>query len=314
MKILLAVDGSECSLAAAEEAARTPWPVGSVVRIISVAELSTPTPPGVQSLTDGSYGDLERMVEDRADEYISQAMSRFEEIALAQTEATAKTLKGDPKTAILDEAEHWGADLIIVGDHGYGALKRLWLGSVSRAIASHAICSVQIARPRQKSDRSGDPMKILLATDGSEFSDAAAREIAGRPWPEGSEVRVISAVHLPFTPTAETRALPECEYSQLENAGREQADAAVSQAITRLRESNSQRESALKISNEILLGHPEEIIIETAKNWGADLVVVGSHGRRGIHRFLLGSASQAVASHAPCSVEIVREPTSPAVL
>jgi nucleotide-binding universal stress UspA family protein len=313
MKILLAVDGSECSIAAVEEAARTPWPVGSVVRIISVAELSTPTPPGVQSLTDGSYGELERMLEDRAVAYISQAMNRFNEIALARTEATAKTLKGDPKNAILDEAEHWDADLIIVGDHGYGAIKRLWLGSVSRAIASHATCSVQIARPRQRSERSGNPIRILLATDGSEFSNAAAREIAGRPWPEGSEVRVISTVHLPFTPTPETWGLPECEYSQLEKGARRQAETAVSQAVMRLEESNTQRESALKISKEILLGHPEEIILESAKNWGADLVVVGSHGRHGIQRFLLGSASQAVASHAPCSVEIVRKPPLPTV-
>jgi nucleotide-binding universal stress UspA family protein len=55
------------------------------------------------------------------------------------------------------------------------------------------------------------------------------------------------------------------------------------------------------------VGHAAETIMETAKNWGADLVALGSHGRRGFSRFLLGSVSYAVASHAPCSVEIVRK-------
>ena len=101
-------------------------------------------------------------------------MARFGEIAGAQTDTRAKTLKGDPKIAILDEAEHWGADLIVVGTHGYNALERLWLGSVSRAVASHAKCSVEIARLRKAQGADGKAMRILLAVDGSEFGDAVA--------------------------------------------------------------------------------------------------------------------------------------------
>lgn len=312
MKILLAVDGSECSLTAVEEAARTPWPGGSVVNIVSVAELSAPTPVGVTSLTDGSYAELERIFEERAIANHTQAMSRFVEIAGGQTAVTTKTLKGNPKVVLLDEAEHWGADLIMVGTHGYSALERLWLGSVSRAVASQAICSVQIVRQREPRATNRQGMRILFATDGSEFSDAAAEEIATRPWPKGSEARVISIVHLPFTPTPETWALPESEYSRLETAGREQAKTAIDRSVSRLRESNERREAPLAVTDETILGHPEESIIEAAKTWGADLVVLGSHGRRGFQRFLLGSVSQAVASHAPCSVEIVRTPIPPA--
>jgi nucleotide-binding universal stress UspA family protein len=234
-------------------------------------------------------------------------MARFGEIAGAQTESQAKTLKGDPKIAILDEAEHWGADLIIVGAHGYNALERFWLGSVSRAVASHAKCSVQIARHREARNASEKALRILLAVDGSEFSDVAVEEIANRPWPPGSEVHVIAVVHLPFTPTPETWALPESYYSDLEKAGRVMAESAINRAISRLRESNSTREIPLTLASEIIVGHPEETIVKTAKTWGADLVAVGSHGYRGITRFLLGSVSQAVASHAPCSVEIVRK-------
>ena len=54
--------------------------------------------------------------------------------------------EGHPKDTILDEAERWGADLIVVGSHGYGAIKRLFLGSVSLAVATNAACSVEIVR------------------------------------------------------------------------------------------------------------------------------------------------------------------------
>jgi nucleotide-binding universal stress UspA family protein len=308
MKILLAVDGSEASLAAVEEAARMPWPEGSVVRILSVAEIPYTTRQWAMPMPSGSYEEWTRIFEERSVENTTQAMARFGEIAGAQTEVEAKTLKGHPKIAILDEAEHWGADLIIVGTHGYTALERLWLGSVSRAVASHAKCSVEVARRREAPDSSGKAMRILLAVDGSEFSDAAVEEIADRPWPPGSEVHVISVIHLPFTPTQETWGLPDSYYSHLEKAGREQAESVINRAIARLRESEPARETPLTLTSEVVAGHPAETIIETSKRWGADLVALGSHGYRGFTRFMLGSVSHAVASHAPCSVEIVRIP------
>ena len=150
-------------------------------------------------------------------------------------------------------------------------------------------------------------MRILLAVDGSEFGDAAVGEVANRPWPPGSEVHVISVIHLPFTPTPETWALPDSYYYKLEKAGRELAESAINRAISRLLDSNTEREASLTLTSEAIAGHAAETIIETAKKWGADLIALGSHGRSGFTRFLLGSVSYAVASHAPCSVEIVRK-------
>jgi nucleotide-binding universal stress UspA family protein len=307
MKVLLAVDGSEAGLAAVEEAARTPWPEGSVVRIVSVTDVPFPTQQWAMPMPTGSYEEWERVFEERSVENTAQAMARFGEIAGARTETYAKTLKGDPKIVILDEAEHWGADLIVVGTHGYNALERLWLGSVSRAVASHAKCSVEVARRCKVQGADGKAMRILLAVDGSEFGDAAVEEIANRPWPRGSEVRVISVIHLPFEPGPEVWALPESHFFRLENAERERAGAVINRAIARLRETDAEREMPLTLTSDVVVGHPAEMIIETAKTWGADLVTLGSHGYRGFKRFLLGSASYAVASHAPCSVEIVRK-------
>src|SRR5262249_11796507 len=286
---------------------RTPWPEGSMLRIVSVADIPLTPQWRLALMPSGEYKEWMRVVEKSSIENTTKAMARFDEITGAQTEVEAKTLKGEPKIAIHDDAEHWGADLIIVGTHGYNTLERLLLGSVSRAVASHAKCSVQIARRSEVKGADGKAMRILLAVDGSEFGDAAVEEIANRPWPPRSEVHVISVIHLPFTPTPETRALPDSYYSQLEMAEREQAGSVVNRAIARLREGDAGRETPFTLASEVIVGHPEENIIETAKKWGSDLIALGSHGYRGFTRFLLGSVSYAVLSHAPCSVEIVRK-------
>lgn len=308
MKILVAVDGSQFSLAAIDHAARLPWAQGSEVKIISAIEMPTPVTVGTLPMPDNYYAEWEKALEDQAVANTASAASRFYEKGGAGIEATAKTVKGDPKTAIIEEAERWGADLIIVGTHGYNAFERFWLGSVSRHIASHAHCSVEIVR-QQKPARAG-AMKILLAVDGSDCGDRAVEEIANRPWPVGSEVCVLSAIHLPMTPTPETWALPDSYYAHAEKVGRHHAEEVIGEAVARLNESNAARKAPLTITTKAIVGHAEETIIGTAKEWGADLIVLGSHGYRGFRRFLLGSVSQAVASHAPCSVEIVREKAS----
>ncbi len=146
-------------------------------------------------------------------------------------------------------------------------------------------------------------MKILLAVDGSDCSRAAVDEVARRPWPAKSCVKILSVVELPFLPTTETWTLPDDYYNKLEQAGREEAQAAVENAEKRVRESQG---AALEISSKIIEGHTLTEILDEAASWEADLIVLGSHGRRGLRRFLLGSVSNAVASHADCSVEIVR--------
>ena len=146
-------------------------------------------------------------------------------------------------------------------------------------------------------------MKILLAVDGSACSDAAVNEVAARPWPEGSEVRVISVIELQFTPTKETRSLPESYYSQLERAGQEQARSAINRAVERLR---VRAGDPLEITTEAVIGRAKEAILDEAERWGADLIVLGSHGYGWGERFLFGSVALAVVTGATCSVEIVR--------
>ena len=146
-------------------------------------------------------------------------------------------------------------------------------------------------------------MKILLAIDGSLFSDAAVADVAAKPWPAGSEVRVISVVEPPLLPTVETWVPPDDYIESLERAGQDQANSVIKTAVDRIQKTQGDR---LRVSTEIVQGHPKHAIIDEAEAWDADLIVVGSHGYRGLTKLWLGSVSQAVASHAKCSVEIVR--------
>jgi len=145
-------------------------------------------------------------------------------------------------------------------------------------------------------------MKILLAVDGSPFSDAAAEEVARRPWPEGSEVKIISVVEPLMSLMTETWVLPDNYWDAAEQAATEQAQAALDRAVSCFKEAAI---PSLKIVIEIHKGYARHVILDEAEHWGADLIVVGSHGYNRFKRLLLGSVSQAVVAHATCSVEVV---------
>lgn len=146
-------------------------------------------------------------------------------------------------------------------------------------------------------------MKVLLAVDGSPYSEAAVDEVASRVWPEHTEVRVITAYELPLAPAPEAWALPADYFERLDRAARDHAEA-VEQAV--VQELARDLDSSVKVTGNILPGSPRSIILEEAERWRADLIVVGSHGYGAFQRFLLGSVSQAIVSHAKCSVEVVR--------
>jgi nucleotide-binding universal stress UspA family protein len=147
-------------------------------------------------------------------------------------------------------------------------------------------------------------MKILLAIDGSLFSDRAVQEVVHRPWPAGGEVKIISVVEPMVTMMTETWVLPDNYWEGAEAAATGQAQAALA-AVARFKEAAT---PTLKITTEIHKGYAKRVILDEAEQWGANLIVLGSHGYSGFKRLLLGSVSQAVATHAKCSIEIVRGP------
>ncbi len=255
----------------------------------------------VVSAVDLSHGwdapNLSEALMQSAQEAVRCAAKRLESSGIASSNLV---LTGDPKSVVVDYAAQSGADLVVVGSHQASDVMQFLLGSVARAVVRFAPCSVEIVRPRS----STGGMKVLLATDGSECSLAAARSIASRPWPAGSEIRVMSVVELaaawfrtPYPAYFDAKAM-----EQLRGDAMKRAQEAIAAAEQILADAGLTESGTVAVPS----AAAKEVILNQAIEWGADLIVVGSHGRRGASRFMLGSVSEPVAFHANCSVEIVR--------
>ena len=290
MRLLVAVDNSEASQAVIKEIAARPWPPKTCVEVLNVVEPA-----------DLWIG--EQTVEQAMQISASLVRRTAEELRARDLEASGVSLPGGPKRAILDRAKETNADFVFVGSHGGSALTKFLLGNVASTVMSHAPCSVEIVRAR-----AGKPpgvRNILLATDGSDFSARAAKSIADRPWPDGARIEVLSVVELHL---GTGQALFEPPYADNEQMELLRADAMkrAQNAVAAAVEILSKTFPRVDESISVLLGGPKNVIIEEARKIGADLIVVGSHGHRGIERFVLGSVSEGVALHAHCSVEVIR--------
>lgn len=143
-------------------------------------------------------------------------------------------------------------------------------------------------------------MRVLLAIDGSKYSDAAVQSLAERGHSPDSEVKVVHVIEpFPVSPDGQVWGFALDLTAILD----EQLKAA-KELVTRA--GDVLRTAVWKVSTFVGEGDPKSVIVDQAAAWNADLVVVGSHGRKGLDHFLLGSVSEAVVRHARCSVEVVR--------
>ena len=148
-------------------------------------------------------------------------------------------------------------------------------------------------------------MNALLAIDESNHSDEVIRNVCERFSPQTTSIRLLHVVEWPkglMTPFsfAEGPSAAACVlgvHDAMRGAGRE----LLKRAETRL------RDAGFEVASRLDEGDVRQVILDEAAEWPADLLVLGSHGRTGLDRFLLGSVSESVVRHAPCSVEIVRE-------
>jgi len=291
MKVLVAIDSSGASQYVIAEAVSRPWPSGTVLCVQSVVDLWNWTGP--PDLIEDAKGEAKTLV-----------MAATSELSRSGHEVVSELEAGLPKKAIPEYARQWGADLIMVGSHRSNTLTRFLLGSVAHAVLRAAPCSVEIVRPSPRGvPASSRGMKILVGTDGSDCSEKATHAVAHRPWPAETLVRVIS-VREPIFPESE---MPPMAYDPvLMDEVRQRERRRAEDALARARQILSAAGLKLCDSSETLLGDPRAILLDEAKSWGAELVMLGSHGLRGFDRVLLGSVSEAVAMHAHCSVEVIR--------
>ena len=290
MRVLIALDASpQCGEIVAEIASR-PWPADTFFILLHVLD---PFPFAKAPIS------LKR-AKDAAEAQVKEAGRKLCGGGWAMEE---DVILGRARQEIAKIARKWKADLVVVGSNEAGALTRLLLGSTARAVLRHAPCAVEIVRPRSGAETGviEKGMKVLVATDGSECSLAALHSVASRPWPEGSKFKVVS-IPEPFMPLGE---FPQFELKEIEKLNiaaqkdaRRYADAGA--AIL--------QKAGLETSGETPLPRDSDAreIVKEAERWHAGMVVLGSHGRRGFDRLTMGSVSEHVALHAPCSVEVIR--------
>jgi nucleotide-binding universal stress UspA family protein len=178
---------------------------------------------------------------------------------------------------ILEEVGESRPDLIIMGRHGYTGLTRLLMGSVTARVIGHSPCDVLVV-PR---DVPLSFKRLLAASDGSPFSEAAWTAALSLAKTMGSDLIGVSVA-------ASDRDIP-----------------AATKVVRTLEESASQQ--GITLDTMIPMGRPEEGIVKAADFKGASLIIVGSHGRTGLKRLLMGSVAERVIGDAKCPVLVVKK-------
>lgn len=296
MKILIAYDGSDCANGAIEDLSRAGLSDDTEAMILNVTETWLPKDfenesfvgtigwTGAENIKLMRGAALEKMAE--GEKLCTEASRRIQQ-KFPAWQVRHKTIGGYAESEILLEADESKPALIVVGSHGRGSVGRFILGSVSLKVLSEAACSVRVARPSPaRAEHDDSPMRIIIGFDGSADSLNAVELVANRKWEPDTAVRLISAVE--SVPYSVLRAeMPK---------------------LTELRESAEAKlkEKGLNVSTVLEFGRAKDLIIDEAKNWGADSIFIGAKGHRLMERILLGSVSYSVAARAHCSVEVVR--------
>jgi len=290
MKVLIACDGVTSEVACVHAAVSRPWPSGSCFCLLSVLNPYPLTANPVIQLR-AKHGVLQNLE------------AAAVPLRNAGRDPITEIIAGSARRDINRFAKEWRADLIMVGCNDLSDLERLLLGSTARSVVRHAPCSVEVVRPHRWSAEDATRhtgMRILIATDGSDCSLAALHSVTNRPWPEESVAKIISVPE--FILFKDPSFIEKHEAKDLGQASIDDAKSCVMAGAEIL------ADSALKFSSEVpkFEERPYRVILNEAESWRADLIVVGSHGRSGFDRVVMGSVSEAVALHATCSVEVIR--------
>jgi nucleotide-binding universal stress UspA family protein len=285
-RVVVAIDGSDEARTAAQWFADFPLPADTAVRIVTVVNLP-PSPIDIPTVTAFKAA---LMVDAQAG--VDALLPLFKN-RIASVES--RVIVGDPREEVIQVAEDWPADLIVVGARGLGALATAVLGSVSLGIARHASCAVLVVH------REPRPLEsVAVGLDGSASSDHAARFLADLPLPSTLGVRLVGVVEPPPLP----RTAPKAAMAWLR-------EAVTTVTNDRRRILGAALERVAKgfrgqVTQELPVGSPAEILERVSSE--VELIVLGARGVGAMKRLLLGSISERVLRHAACPVLIVHGP------
>jgi nucleotide-binding universal stress UspA family protein len=291
MKVVIAVDAISSDDACIRAAVERPWPAGTLFCLLHIFN---PYPFTAAPI-------IQLRVKNRVVQNLEAAVKPLRN---AGWDSITEILGGSARRDINRFAKEWRADLVMVGCNDLGDFGRLILGSTARSVVRHAPCSVEVVRPRRGSGEDGARragLRIMVATDGSDCSTIALHSVANHLWPSESVVKVISVPE--FILFKDPSYLEKHEAKDLGPASIDDARACVATGAKIL------SGSALKVYSEVptFEERPYRVILNEVDTWQADLIGVGSHGRSGFDRVVMGSVSEAVALHARCSVQVIRQ-------
>jgi nucleotide-binding universal stress UspA family protein len=298
MRVLLAYDGSRDAQQAANLVAATAWPPGSTVRVIGVIEPAVLAATAWPTAMPDYFAEADQQLTDYYTNELAEVVKRLEATDRAVESAV---LRGRPATAIVDEAAAFAADLVVVGSRGRGAIGSLILGSVSGEVVDHAPCPVLIAR-------GSTVTRVVFATDGSAVAASAQQVLTAWPMFRSIPIRVVSVAdviepwHPGIAPTMYAQVI-EAQARDLEQARSDHERIANESA-------EALRGAGLDATAETRVGDAAAQIIAASMAWGADLIVLGSRGRTGLTRLVLGSVARNVVHGSATSTLVVRGTTS----
>ncbi len=274
-KLLVATDGSVFSKSAVREAVNLAKICSGKLYVVSVVK------------TNLEYESIVPQIVEKEEEKMRQHLGSVKDRASKEgldCEIISHRSE-EPYQDIVDEAEKNQADMIIMGTHGRTGLKRLMMGSVTAKVIGHATCNVLVV-PLDAKIKCGN---ILIATDGSKYSEAAASEAIGIAKRCAGSLIAISVVY-----ADKEIVLPEDDEEMI--SARDNVKKIVDIA----------EKEGIKTEGLTVQGNPYEGIVEIAKQKHADLIVVGSHGRTGLERLLMGSVTERVIGHSESAVLVVK--------
>jgi len=296
MRVLVGIDGSAAADVAVGLVSRIAWPPETEVVVVEAFEPSSGllSAPWAELALIEAEG-LEDQIKAEAERNLANVQRQLERPGLT---VRTEVLCGRPSTAIVERARTLPADVIVLGSRGHGTIGSMLLGSVSAEVVDHAPAPVLVARGTKFG-------RVLLAWDGSACAAQAADLLGSWPIFAGRSVNVVSVDDLgnawwtgfPEPGAAETSSM----YRLSSDAARSTHDRLAHQKADEL------RTVGLDAEAEHRDGDAATQLIAAATAHRSDVILMGTHGRTGLARLVIGSVARNVLHHAPCSVLVVRE-------
>lgn len=302
MKAVIGVDGSHGSLEAVRQAVQILNPETDSICLYY-------SPPAMKQ-TGVSTEVLESARAALTDAVLTKARST----APLEWHDRIHTVVGrhDPRQGLLAVADEERADLLVVGARGMGRLRRLLVGSVSRTAVHNARIPVLVVRARLNADQG---LRILWAHDDSENCEEVGAFIKQLHWPvktRGRLLAVMPSEYPQYTPPWLEEGVLDPDWKAWADNWQREYIAEKDARQERLQKSCQRLLSVLPDSEcAVAEGYPPDQILHEIEANHIDLVILGAHTMNGLSRLLLGSVSEAVLAHAPCSVLIAREHPQP---